>query len=192
MAAREARNSELEDLGEEEAAVARPVDEQGLLPPPDGDSGGDDEAALPQLCDAQALRRMFAVNADIFVRTLCLLSAVAAITAKAASFGDVTLAAYEVRAWSQRHNTRAGVAVAAAIDDLRYDSAPVTRVMGLAHSVALAEARCDGDDSGLCVCVFAPNVRVRRSLCQRWKRSTGRTKSVPRLSLSPPHPTTLC
>jgi MATE family multidrug resistance protein len=55
-------------------------------------------AALPWglALDKVGLRRMIAVNADLMVRTLCLLFAMTFFTAQAARGGDVTLAANEV------------------------------------------------------------------------------------------------
>lgn len=43
-----------------------------------------------------AVRRLIALNSDIFIRTLCLITAFAWFTAKGASMGDVTLAANAV------------------------------------------------------------------------------------------------
>ena len=55
-------------------------------------------AALPWglALDKGGLRRMIAVNADLMIRTLCLLFAMTFFTAQAARGGDVTLAANEV------------------------------------------------------------------------------------------------
>ncbi len=46
--------------------------------------------------DLAAFKRFFAVNFDIFIRTLCLITAFAYFTAKGAAFGDVILAANAV------------------------------------------------------------------------------------------------
>ncbi len=56
-------------------------------------------ATLPrfaELFDRQALRRLIAVNRDIFLRTLCLLAAFAYFTARGARAGDTVLAANAV------------------------------------------------------------------------------------------------
>ena len=49
-----------------------------------------------RLLDAPRLRRMAGINRDIFVRTLCLISAFAYFTAQSAKMGDVILAANAV------------------------------------------------------------------------------------------------
>lgn len=56
--------------------------------------GGDFRRA--RILDAAALRKMIVVNRDIFIRTLCLLTAFGYVTAKGAAMGDVTLAANAV------------------------------------------------------------------------------------------------
>ncbi len=48
------------------------------------------------MLDGGRLRRMIAINRDIFIRTLCLKAAFAGFTAMGARFGDVTLAANAV------------------------------------------------------------------------------------------------
>lgn len=48
------------------------------------------------LWDPAAIRRMFVVNADLFVRTVCLIGAFAWFTARGARFGEVVLAANAV------------------------------------------------------------------------------------------------
>ncbi|MEQ8250726.1 MAG: MATE family efflux transporter [Oceanibaculum nanhaiense] len=53
--------------------------------------GGSFRRAL--ILDAVRLRQMVKVNRDIFIRTLCLLTAFGYFTAKGASMGDITLAA---------------------------------------------------------------------------------------------------
>jgi multidrug resistance protein, MATE family len=50
----------------------------------------------PQIIDLGALRRMVAVNRDIFIRTLCLLGVTVMFTSRGAAAGDVTLAANAV------------------------------------------------------------------------------------------------
>ncbi len=47
----------------------------------------------PRILDMTAMRRTLSVNADIFIRTLCLISAFAWFTAQGAKMGDVILAA---------------------------------------------------------------------------------------------------
>ncbi len=49
-----------------------------------------------KLIDGTKLRRMIAINADIFIRTFCLIFAFAFFTAQAAKFGDAVLAANAV------------------------------------------------------------------------------------------------
>ncbi|MFQ5783501.1 MAG: MATE family efflux transporter [Alphaproteobacteria bacterium] len=51
---------------------------------------------LARMVDARRLRRMAGVNRDIFLRTLCLISAFAYLTARGARMGDVVLAANAV------------------------------------------------------------------------------------------------
>lgn len=55
-----------------------------------------DGFALERILDRPALRRVFTVNADIMLRTLCLLFAFSWFTAKSAEGGDVLLAANAV------------------------------------------------------------------------------------------------
>lgn len=55
-----------------------------------------DSIALERILDRPALRRVFTVNADIMLRTLCLLFAFSWFTAKSAEGGDVLLAANAV------------------------------------------------------------------------------------------------
>lgn len=52
-----------------------------------------DTAPRAKLLDTVQLRRMITVNGDIFIRTLCLITAVAYFTARGAEQGDVVLAA---------------------------------------------------------------------------------------------------
>ena len=54
---------------------------------------GEDDA---RLFDAQRMRRMIAINTDIFLRTMCVVSAFAVFMAKSATLGDVTLAANQI------------------------------------------------------------------------------------------------
>jgi multidrug resistance protein, MATE family len=49
--------------------------------------------SLPDLIDPVQLKRLFVVNGDIFIRTLCLVTAFAWFTSRGASMGDVLLAA---------------------------------------------------------------------------------------------------
>ncbi len=51
---------------------------------------------LDRIVDAPSLRRMAGLNRDIFLRTLCLVSAFAYFTAQSATMGDVVLAANAV------------------------------------------------------------------------------------------------
>ncbi len=50
----------------------------------------------PMIFDPAAIRRTVSLNFDIFVRTICLISAFAYFTARGAAFGDVVLAANAV------------------------------------------------------------------------------------------------
>jgi len=52
--------------------------------------------ALSRLCDGAAIRRLFALNRDLFIRTACLISVFALITRAGAQMGDVILAANAV------------------------------------------------------------------------------------------------
>lgn len=54
------------------------------------------QADWPAVVDARRLRRLFALNRDIFLRTLCLILGFAFFTAQGAKAGDVTLAANAV------------------------------------------------------------------------------------------------
>jgi MATE family multidrug resistance protein len=53
-------------------------------------------AARARLLDGAAARRLFAVNRDIFIRTLCLVGAFAYFTVRGAAMGELTLAANAV------------------------------------------------------------------------------------------------
>lgn len=53
-------------------------------------------AARARVLDRTAARRLFAVNRDIFIRTLCLVSAMAYFTVRGAEMGELTLAANAV------------------------------------------------------------------------------------------------
>ncbi|MBP5857216.1 MATE family efflux transporter [Marivibrio halodurans] len=53
-------------------------------------------AARSRIVDRLAARRLFAVNRDIFIRTLCLVSAMAYFTMRGAGMGELTLAANAV------------------------------------------------------------------------------------------------
>jgi MATE family multidrug resistance protein len=54
------------------------------------------EWRLSRILDTPRLRRMIGVNRDIFLRTLCLISALAYLTAQGAKMGDIVLAANAV------------------------------------------------------------------------------------------------
>jgi MATE family multidrug resistance protein len=56
----------------------------------------DDWPALSRVFEAQAFRRMIAINRDILIRTIALLLAFAFFTARSAAAGDVILAANEI------------------------------------------------------------------------------------------------
>jgi MATE family multidrug resistance protein len=49
-----------------------------------------------RILDGARLRRMIAINRDIFIRTMCVVSTLAVFMAKSAALGDVTLAANQV------------------------------------------------------------------------------------------------
>lgn len=51
---------------------------------------------MSEVFDGGHLKRLFSVNRDIFIRTLCLISAFAIFTAKGAKLGEITLAANAV------------------------------------------------------------------------------------------------